>query len=93
MRDWPETLVKLGIIYATNDNRSYLEKKKEYRAKLKKLYDALNARLFGDPKQIGNPESKNTASGELIAWLDSLISEISGSRYDLTRPCARSVSS
>ena len=84
IRDWPEALVELGIFHATRDNGKYQEKKNEYRRKLKRLHEAINTRLFGDPEKIGNPARNNTASGELIAWLDTLITELKSSRYDQT---------
>jgi hypothetical protein len=82
LREWPEALIKIGIFQVSNDSASYQKKKREFREKLVKLHAAVNSRPFGDPGRIGSPNDRSAASGELIAWLDRLISELASSRYD-----------
>lgn len=82
LREWPEALVKLGILQTAKDTGSYQKKWKEFRAKLNRVHAAVNARPFGDPDRIGSPKSGASASGDLIAWLDRLIAELEAGRYD-----------
>lgn len=84
LREWPEALVRIGIFQVSQDGASYQKKKQEFREKLVRLHAAVNSRPFGDPGRIGSPNDRSAASGELIAWLDRLISELASSRYDQT---------
>lgn len=79
---WPQTLVKAALFQSAGGNtENYRGKLKEFNDKVDRVTRSHNGKSY--PAQKALPASeRETATSDLIAWLDRLLVEIQNSRFD-----------
>ena len=80
--DWPRALVKLALNHTSNDAIEYQRRLQEFNEKFRKLHEIINAKVFGDLEKLGDYKTRSGIIGELLQWLDQLVSRIDSSRFD-----------
>lgn len=73
---WPEALVSAAVAVTTSSPEEFKKVAEEYKGLVTKLYEAYDARQFGDPAKI------KSAAGALVAWSDGVLAKATKLKYD-----------
>lgn len=73
---WPEALVSAAVAVTTSTPEEFKKVAEEYKALVTKLYEAYDARQFGDPAKI------KAAASAIVAWSDGLLAKATKLKYD-----------
>ncbi len=73
---WPEALVSAAVAVTTSGPDEFKKVAEEYKSLVTKLYDAYDARQFGDPVKI------KAAASAIVAWSDGLLAKATKLKYD-----------